>query len=129
MAEKRRFSGAAIKEIRKRRGFNAEKLAALVGVSVSTIYRYENGDISNMGADKLKPIADALGVTPGELIGWDDSPAPVSLIAETVAPDEQELLSLFRGFNASARADVLRFVRAMAGNPSMQKDDTTSRMA
>lgn len=129
MAEKRRFSGAAIKEIRKRRGFNAEKLAALVGVSVSTIYRYENGDISNMGADKLKPIADALGVTPGELIGWDDSPAPVSLIAETVAPDEQELLDLFRGFNASARADVLRFVRAMAGNPAMQKENTTSRMA
>lgn len=82
--------------------------------------------------DKLAAIARGLDISLDDLfdlIGY----MPVSLRPDPpeidLAADEQELLDLFRGFNASARADVLRFVRAMAGNPSMQKDDTTSRMA
>lgn len=75
MADKMKFDGSRIKETRKRRGMSAEKLAEITGISAATIYRYENGDIASMPATKLKPIADALGVTPGDLIGWEDAPA------------------------------------------------------
>jgi len=51
---------------------SAEQLAERIGVSPATIYRYEKTDISNMGIDKLKPIAQALATTPGYLLGWDD---------------------------------------------------------
>lgn len=74
MAYKTKFDGARIKEIRKRRGLSAEKVAEMTGLSPATIYRYENGDIASMPAVNLKPIADALGVEPGDLIGWEDAP-------------------------------------------------------
>ena len=51
---------------------NAEALAEKCGVSPATIYRYEKGDIENMGTDKLIPIAEALSTTPAFLMGWDN---------------------------------------------------------
>lgn len=62
--------GARIKLRRKELGYSAERLAEIVGVSPATIYRYENNDIRNMGAGKLRPIADALNTTPATLMGW-----------------------------------------------------------
>lgn len=65
-------TGERIKERRKALGMNAESLAAKCGVSPATIYRYEKGDIENMGTDKLTPIAEALATTPAFLMGWED---------------------------------------------------------
>ena len=68
------MTGARIKIRRKELGMSAESLAAECGLSPATIYRYEKGDIENMGIDKLKPIAAALKTTPAYLMGWDDDP-------------------------------------------------------
>ena len=65
--------GTNIKTRRQQLGFSAETLAEMIGVSPSTIYRYENNDISNMGIDKLKSIAEALNTQAAHLLGWDSS--------------------------------------------------------
>ncbi|MEA4813868.1 MAG: helix-turn-helix transcriptional regulator [Oscillospiraceae bacterium] len=65
--------GRKIKLRRKELGISAEQLAASLGVSPSTIYRYENGDIEHMGLDKLTPIAKALHTTEAYFMGWDDA--------------------------------------------------------
>lgn len=62
--------GERIRNRRKTMDMTAEALAEIVGISAATIYRYENGDIRDPGVNKLKPIADALGVTTGYLMGW-----------------------------------------------------------
>lgn len=65
------------KRIRKRRkelGLSAEDVARLIGVSPSTVYRYESSEIENMGIDKLEPIAKALQTTSAYLMGWAESP-------------------------------------------------------
>lgn len=72
------MTGARIKIRRKELGMSAKSLAAECGLSPATIYRYEKGDIENMGIDKLKPIAAALMTTPAYLIGWDDSKSALS---------------------------------------------------
>lgn len=64
--------GSRIKELRKKQNLSAEELAAKVGVSPATIYRYESSDIQNMGSDKLWPIAVALNTTPDYLLGRID---------------------------------------------------------
>ena len=66
--------GDRIKKRRKEIGMSAEQLAKRVGKSPATIYRYENGDIRNVDSRALIPIADALGVSPGVLMGWNDPP-------------------------------------------------------
>ena len=50
-----------------------EELAEKIGTSKQTIHRYENGVISNIPHDKIKLLADTLGVTPSLLMGWDDT--------------------------------------------------------
>lgn len=67
--------GQRIKQRRQALGLSAEQLAARIGVSPATIYRYENNDIAHMRVDKLTPIANVLMTTPGDLMGWDDAPS------------------------------------------------------
>ena len=63
-----------LKELRKSRGMTLDELAERVGTSKQTIHRYENGIITNVPPKKVESLANALGTTPGELMGWDDEP-------------------------------------------------------
>lgn len=65
--------GERIKYRRKQLGLSAEQIAAELGVSPATVYRYESNEIMNMRIDKLEPIAKVLCTTPAYLMGWDDT--------------------------------------------------------
>jgi len=65
--------GDRMKEARLKLGYSAEQVAAFLGTSPATIYRYENGDISKLPSKYIKPLADFLCVTPAYLMGWSDS--------------------------------------------------------
>ena len=60
-----------IKDKRKELSLSLQQLADLVGVSKTTIMRWENGDIANMGRDKIQKLATALSISPTLLMGWD----------------------------------------------------------
>ena len=64
--------GDRIREARKNQGLSATELAAAVGVSRATIYRYENNEIEKFPLDALVPVAKALNVSPAWLMGWED---------------------------------------------------------
>lgn len=61
-----------MKERRTKLGISADEIAEKIGVSRSTYFRYENGDISKMPLSIVKPLAEALRTTPEYLAGWDD---------------------------------------------------------
>ena len=61
-----------LKELRKARGITLEQLAERLGTSKQTIHRYENGVIANIPNDKIRMLAEALCVTPSELMGWEE---------------------------------------------------------
>ena len=58
-----------IKQHRKNLGLRADDLAEIIGCSRSTIFRYENGDIKKIPSNLIKPLADALQITPEYIIG------------------------------------------------------------
>lgn len=60
-----------IKELRISKGFSQDELAQLSQLSLRTIQRIENGETESRG-DTLKRLASALGVTPNELIEWNE---------------------------------------------------------
>lgn len=74
--------GGRIKFRRKQLGLSAEQIAAKLGVSPATVYRYESNEIMNMRIDKLEPIAKALHTTPAYLMGWDESSGSTRASAE-----------------------------------------------
>lgn len=61
-----------IRNRRKTLNMTMKELAKKVGVSEGTISRWESGDISNMKRDKIKALADALEVSPSEMMGWQE---------------------------------------------------------
>lgn len=60
--------GEYIRIKRKEAGLSAEELGAKIGKNRATIYRYENNSIEKLPTDVLIPLANALSVTPGDLI-------------------------------------------------------------
>ena len=62
--------GKRIRKRRKELNMSVEELARKVGKDRSTIYRYENGDIGNMPLELVSPMAEALKMTPQELLSF-----------------------------------------------------------
>ena len=82
-----------IRWLRHDRGLTLEDVAKRVGVGKSTVRKWETGDIANMRRDKIAKLAEALGTTPAELMGWEDekeeSPPPL-------VNDDEELTEILQ---------------------------------
>ena len=61
--------GERIKEIRKQRGISVETLAKKLGVSKTTIYRYEDSTIEKIPLQIFDKICEILNVSAAELMG------------------------------------------------------------
>lgn len=60
---------ANIRGMRGKADITQGRLAELVGVNITTIVKYEDGT-TVPGNDKLFAMAEALGCTPNDLLGW-----------------------------------------------------------
>lgn len=100
--------GDRISARRKELGMSADTLAEKLGVSRSTIFRYENGSIEKLPASALEPIAAILHTTVAALMGWENVPAPAPALSE----DEEMLIQLFRSVPEADRPLVLGMIRA-----------------
>lgn len=63
--------GEKINASRKSAGLTQEELASICGTTKQTIYKYEIGKVVNIPLDRLEKIADAVGVSPAYLTGWE----------------------------------------------------------
>lgn len=61
--------GERIKEIRKRKKISVENLANQLGVSKTTIYRYEDSTIEKIPVQIIDKLCELLGVSVAELTG------------------------------------------------------------
>lgn len=64
--------GEVIKTRRKEVGMSADDLAKKIGVSRSTVFRYENGDIEKVPANVMNSISKTLGLSMVDLYDWDN---------------------------------------------------------
>ena len=64
--------GARIKMLRLDKKMTLEQLGEYVGVSKSTVRKWETGMIANMRQDKIPKLAKALDTTPAYLMGWEE---------------------------------------------------------
>ncbi len=65
--------GERIKNRRKELGYNADFLAKHLGVSRSTVFRYENGEIEKLPTEVLEKLSIILDTTPGYFMGWEEN--------------------------------------------------------
>lgn len=64
--------GKVIKEKRKQLNLTLEQVGDLVGVGKSTVRKWENGMIENMGRDKIALLSKALQISPLVLLEIED---------------------------------------------------------
>lgn len=62
-----------IKKRRQELGMTMLELAKAVGVTEATVSRWESGDIANLKLGRITVLAQVLQISPGELLGWDES--------------------------------------------------------
>ena len=74
-----------IKSRRSEIGKTLEDIAKEVGVSKTTVMRWENGDIDDMRRSKVVALANALRVSPAYLMGWENMPTQGRHTAEQAA--------------------------------------------
>ena len=67
--------GKRIKELREKHGMSQVDLADRISVSKQTLYKYENGIITNIPSDKIECIAKVLRTSPSYIMGWDSTDA------------------------------------------------------
>ena len=110
--------GEKIHALRIEKGLTLEQLGDKVGVGKSTVRKWENGMIANMRRDKIAKIADALGVSPGYLMGWEnkidylcevpgfDKPLLVETRSPSLTAAEARLVSCYRYISEEARQRI-----------------------
>lgn len=84
--------GERMKAIRKQQGISADVLAEAIGVSRSTIFRYEKGDIEKLPIEVVAHVASALHVSLAELMGLSNGSLPekISNIVSELTADRQQ---------------------------------------
>ncbi len=91
-----------LKEKRLEKKLTLEQVGEIVGVGKSTVRKWENGMIENMGRDKIVSLSKALGISPLDILGIGDS-------ENKTDPIKKELNDIFDLLNSKRQKKVLNF--------------------
>lgn len=89
--------GQLIYNKRKELGLTLEQVGDYVGVSKSTVKKWESGYISNMRRDKIALLAKVLQLNPTDLIGDDTEGAPA------LTEKQKQLLEMYEALPEDKR--------------------------
>lgn len=110
---------------RKELGLTLEEVGKAVGVGKSTVRKWENGMIKNMGRDKIASLANVLQISPVELVPGEQAGH------ETISTDDKERLEALHQdprlgllFDRSRKMshDDVEFMLQMAGRILKERD-------
>ncbi len=77
--------GKNIKYFREEKGWSLNKLKTECGLSYATLHDIESGKNQTLKTDSLEKVADALGVTTNDLLGFDVEEITVGDIDLTIS--------------------------------------------
>ncbi|KGF76761.1 helix-turn-helix domain-containing protein [Lactococcus lactis subsp. lactis] len=78
-----------LKNKRLEKKMTLEQVGELVGVGKSTVRKWENGMIENMGRDKIVALSKALNISPLDILGLTDDESVEPIIEKTIQKMKQ----------------------------------------
>ena len=106
--------GQRIKAARERKQLTLEEVAKRCKTTKQTIFKYENGIVTNIPYDKLELLVVALDVSPAYLFGWgekEESPSEPQLTGV-----DQELWEVLKLLPDDVKKSILDTTRVFANN-------------
>ena len=64
--------GTKLKTLRENKKLTLDEVAQKVGTTRQTLFKYENGIVTNIPSNKIEELARFYGVSPAYLMGWKD---------------------------------------------------------
>lgn len=116
-----------IKELRLAQDMTLLEVADRLGVSESTVQRYESGAIANLKYDTIIDLANLFGVDPCYLMGWT-SPLHEKDFSE-ISDEEMRLLSFYRSLNVVGKKRALQDLEDLAQIDRYKKVSDSGRDA
>ncbi len=121
----KRYADERREFIRNRRlelGKTLDDIGREVGVSKTTVQRWESGNISNMRRDKIAKLASALNVSPTQLISNEP---PV--LSYTLDAQEADLVQTFRTLNPLGQEEALDHLHHLSEKDAFKKEGPSPR--
>ena len=88
-------------------GLTLEDVAKICNVSISTVKRWESGEIVDIKRDKVVKLAQALHTTPAYIMGWEDE----DKTKEEIDRENQEMLDAYKRASPEIRAAIQRILK------------------
>ena len=101
--------GERIVRQRERQRISQSELAALIGETKQTMYKYEHGIVTNIPLPKLEAIGRALDCSPAWLAGWDAEQWAAAW--DQHEPVQRESDEIYDALNADGRRELCRYGR------------------
>ena len=100
---------------RRLKNLTQGQLAETIGVNISTISRWESGDISSMKADKMPALSEALGIPLKDFFENDYDFKRDNIV--------ERILAYAEAFDDAKRRDLLRYARFLAYEKNLNGSD------
>lgn len=110
--------GTRLKSARLAKHYTQKQLGEMVNVTGAAIGNYENS-VSSPNEDTLIKLMSALGVDANYLYADDMTDIRGVYF---LSPEEERLISMFRGLNFNGQQMVITSVESFAGNPALTED-------
>lgn len=88
-------------------GLTLEDVAKICNVSISTVKRWESGEIVDIKRDKVVKLAQALHTTPAYIMGWEEE----DKTKEEIDREAQEMLDAYNRASPEIRAAIRRILK------------------
>jgi transcriptional regulator with XRE-family HTH domain len=95
--------GERIKERREMLNISQTDLAARVGISKQTLYKYENNIVTNIPSNIIELLAEQMECSPAYIMGWDFK-------YESKDEAEKRLLKRLSALSPDSFSDVIKYI-------------------
>lgn len=99
---------------RQAAGLTQQEVANRIKVTKQTIFKYENGIITNISLDRLEAIAEILGADPAVIIGWKGERQGCEIKSQT-SPKRRALFDRSKDLTDKQMDIVLNVVDGLLG--------------
>lgn len=109
--------GKLIETRRKELGLTLEQVGSYVGVSKSTVRKWETGYIANMKRDKISLLAKVLQISPSQFISCEEPSNISSVIPQDKIYNIPVYATVSAGLGALAEDEIVEYIPMVIDNP------------